>query len=415
MRAYERLLEYCKYPTASDETSETCPSTPSQTVFAKALAAEMKALGIADAAVDENGYVYGTIPSNLPEPNGTVIGFIAHMDTVNCVPWEPVRPRIVKQYDGGDILLNAEKNLVLSPSEYPDLLNCQGKDLIVTDGTTLLGADDKAGVAEILTMAEILLSHPELKHGTVRIAFTPDEEIGRGADRFDVPFFGADHAYTVDGGAFGEVEYETFNAASADVAVKGRSIHPGDAKGKMINAARIAAELDWQLPEAMRPEHTEGREGFFHLTGLSGCEETAEAHYILRDHDYEKLQEKIRLMTSACAFLNAKYGEGTVTVTIRESYRNMAEKILPHRHLIDIASEEVRALGGEPVSRPVRGGTDGARLSYMGLPCPNLGTGGRNYHGRFEYACIEEMDQTVRLLVRIAQRYGTMERPETER
>ena len=406
MRAYERLLKYTQYPTASDERSETCPSTPAQTEFAKALVQEMKALGIDDAVMDENSYVYGTIPANIPDFKGKVIGFIAHMDVVDVVPWENIRPRVVENYDGKDIVLNPEKGIVLSPADYPELKQYAGKDLVVTDGTTLLGADDKAGIADILTMAEYLRDHPEMKHGTIKIGFTPDEEIGRGADRFDVAYFGADFAYTVDGGAFGEVEYETFNAATAIINITGRSIHPGAAKNKMINAARIAAELDRLLPEAMRPEHTEGREGFFHLTGLSGNEEHAEMYYILRDHDADKLEEEKRIIRSAAAWLNEKYGNGTVDIQIVDSYRNMAEQVLPHRHLIDIAHEEVKALGGTPVSTPVRGGTDGSRLSFMGLPCPNLGTGGHNCHGRFEYAVIQEMDLTVQLLSRIAVRYG---------
>ncbi|MBR6322095.1 MAG: peptidase T [Lachnospiraceae bacterium] len=410
MRAYERLLKYTQYPTASDEKSESCPSTPAQLDFAEALVAEMKELGIEEVTLDENGYVYGTIPSNIPDWEGEVIGFIAHMDVVDVVPWENIRPRVVENFDGCDILLNEEKQIVLSPRDYPELLNYVGKSLVVTDGTTLLGADDKAGIADILTMAEYLQDHPEVKHGTLKIGFTPDEEIGRGADHFDVAFFGADYAYTVDGGAFGEVEYETFNAASAIIEVTGRSIHPGGAKNKMINAARIAAELDGLLPEAMRPEHTEGREGFFHLAGISGSEESAKMFYILRDHDAAKLERQKEIMQGVVSFLNVKYGEGIVALTIRDSYRNMAEQIKPHMHLVDIAHEEVKALGGTPVSIPVRGGTDGSRLSFMGLPCPNLGTGGHNCHGRFEYACIEEMDLTVQLLTRIAMRYAVREK-----
>ena len=408
MRAYERLMKYTQYPTASDEASPVCPSTPEQTDFARALVEEMKELGIADAAMDENSYVYGTIPANIPGWKGRVIGFIAHMDVVRVVPWTDIRPRIVHDYDGGDILLNAEKNIVMSPSDYPELKHYAGQDLMVTDGTTLLGADDKAGIADILTMAEYLRDHPEVKHGTIKIGFTPDEEIGRGADLFNVPFFGADYAYTVDGGAFGEVEYETFNAASAGIVVTGKSIHPGAAKNKMVNAARIAIELDRMLPQQMRPEHTEGREGFFHLTDIQGSEEQTRMHYILRDHDSDKLEEKKRIITAAVAYLNAKYGEGTVQLTLRDSYRNMVEQIRPHWHLIEIAHEEVKALGGSPISVPVRGGTDGSRLSFMGLPCPNLGTGGHNCHGRFEYAVLQEMDLTVQLLTRIAERYAAL-------
>lgn len=406
MRAYERLIRYSKYPTASNENCPDCPSSPAQLVLAGDLVKEMKELGIENAAVDEHGYVYGTIPANIPDWDGSIIGFIAHMDVVDVVPYENVQARVVEKYDGGEILLS--EGIVLSPDQFPELKKYQGKDLVVTDGKTLLGADDKAGVAAILTMAEYYHEHPEVQHGTIQIGFTPDEEIGRGADLFDVKRFGADFAYTVDGGAFGEVEYETFNAAAAKIYVTGKSIHPGSAKNQMINAARIAMEFDSLLPEEQRPEHTEGREGFFHLNEMQGIEESAQLKYILRDHDSEKLEEKKRMIEAAVQFLNAKYGEGTVKAEITDSYRNMLEQIKPHWHLIEIASEEVKALGGTPVSVPVRGGTDGCRLSFMGLPCPNLGTGGHNCHGRMEYACIQEMDLTTELLLRIAQRYAVL-------
>ena len=406
MKAYERLLGYTQYPTASDENSPTCPSTPSQLVLAKDLVEEMKGLGMADARMDENGYVYGTIPANIPDWDGITIGFIAHMDVVDVVPYTDIKPRLVKDYDGGTIVLNEEKQITMGPDEYPELANYKGKTLVVTDGTTLLGADDKAGIADILTMAEYFQTHPEVLHGTIKVGFTPDEEIGRGADLFDVPGFKADFAYTIDGGAFGEVEYETFNAASAKLTFTGKSIHPGSAKNKMKHAGRIAMEFDSLLPAQMRPEYTEGREGFFHLTDMSGTEEKASLSYILRDHDLDKLAWEKKMVQAACDFINAKYGEGTVQAEIKDSYYNMVEQLKPHWHLIDIAGEEIRALGGEPVSMPVRGGTDGSRLSYMGLPCPNLGTGGHNCHGRFEYACVEEMEQCTELLVRIALRYA---------
>lgn len=408
MRAYERLIQYTKYPTASDENSPSCPSTPAQLVFAQALVEEMKTLGVVDARVDEHGYVYGTIPENIKDWQGAVIGFIAHMDVVDVVPYENIQPRVVKNYQGEDIVLNKEQGILLSPSVFPELKRYQGCDLLVTDGTTLLGADDKAGIADILTMAEYFQKNPEVPHGRIQIAFTPDEEIGRGADLFDVKGFGADYAYTIDGGAFGEVEYETFNAASAKITITGKSIHPGSAKNQMVNAARIAIELDRLLPEAERPEHTENREGFFHLNEIEGAEEKAIMKYILRDHDAAKLEEKKRVLAGAVDFLNVKYGEGTVEADIQDNYRNMIEQIKPHWHLIEIACEEVKALGGTPVSVPVRGGTDGCRLSFMGLPCPNLGTGGHNGHGRLEYACVQEMDQTVELLIRIAGRYAKM-------
>ncbi len=413
MRAYERLIRYTKYPTASDENSQSCPSTPAQLDFAKDLVEEMKGLGIANARVDEHGYVYGTIPANIEGWKGAKIGFIAHMDVVDVVPYENIKPRVVENYQGEDIILNEEQDIRLSPRVFPELRRYQGRDLLVTDGTTLLGADDKAGIAGILTMAEYFKEHPQEPHGDIQVAFTPDEEIGRGADLFDVEGFGADYAYTVDGGAFGEVEYETFNAASAKITVTGKSIHPGSAKNQMVNAARIAIELDRLLPEADRPEHTENREGFFHLNEIEGAEEKAVLKYILRDHDAGKLEEKKRILQGAVDFLNVKYGAGTVTADIQDNYRNMIEEIKPHWHLIDIACEEVKALGGTPVSVPVRGGTDGCRLSFMGLPCPNLGTGGHNGHGRLEYACLQEMDQTVELLVRIAKRYAKM--PEREK
>lgn len=410
MRAYERLLNYTQYPTASDEGCADCPSSPAQMEFARVLVREMKELGIADATVDAHGYVYGTIAANIADWNGRIIGFIAHMDVVDVVPYTNIRARVVHHYDGSDIVLNEEQKICLSTEQFPSLLQYKGQDLVVTDGTTLLGADDKAGIADILTMAEYFQNHPEVKHGTIKIAFTPDEEIGRGADLFDVDYFGADFAYTVDGGAFGEVEYETFNAAAATVSVSGKSIHPGSAKNQMLHAARVAMEFDRMLPEAQRPEYTENREGFYHLSEMSGAEEHACLKYILRDHDSDKLEEKKELLRRIETFLNGKYGEGTVRVEIRDSYRNMIEQIRPHWHLIEIACEEVKALGGEAVSVPVRGGTDGCRLSFMGLPCPNLGTGGHNGHGRLEYACVQEMDRTVELLVRIAVRYGQMER-----
>lgn len=406
MRAYERLIQYTAYPTASDETSATCPSTPAQFDFARALVEEMKGLGIVDANVDANGYVFGTIPANIPNWNGTVIGFIAHMDVVDAVPFTQIHPRVVENYDGGDILLHRSPDVVLSPAEYPSLKNKVGKTLVVTDGLTLLGADDKAGIAEILTMAERLQADPSIRHGDIKIGFTPDEEIGRGADLFDVPRFGADFAYTVDGGGFGEVEYETFNAAALNVTVHGLSTHPGGAKGVMKNASLIAMEYAALLPEEERPEKTEGYEGFFHLTSMSGQVELAQLSYILRDHDAGILERRKEDARRAAEEINRRYGEGTVEIEISDSYRNMAEMIRPHWHLIDTAYEAVREAGGEPVSVPVRGGTDGSRLSYMGLPCPNLSTGGYNGHGRMEYACAEEMDGCVEVLIKIAEKYA---------
>lgn len=410
MRAYERLIRYAAYPTASDETCPNCPSTPAQMEFAKALVEEMKALGIADANVDANGYVFGTIPANIPDWDGITIGFIAHMDVVDDVPFENVRPRVLEDYDGGEIVLNEALHIVMSPAEYPSLCNKVGKTLVVTDGTTLLGADDKAGIAEILTMAEILRDNPAIRHGVIKIGFTPDEEIGRGADLFDVGRFGADFAYTSDGGSFGEVEYETFNAASLRVTVHGLSSHPGGAKGVMKNASLIAMEYAMLLPEAERPEKTEGYEGFFHLTAVRGEVELATLDYILRDHDAGILERRKDDARRAAEEMNRRYGEGTVEIEIRDSYRNMAEMVRPHWHLIETAYEAVREVGGTPTSVPVRGGTDGSRLSYMGLPCPNLSTGGYNGHGRMEYACAEEMDDCVRVLIKIAEKYAVMDK-----
>lgn len=407
MRAYERLLTYAQYPTASDSRNPDCPSTEEQLVLARVLVEEMRSMGITDARVDEHGYVYGTIPANIPDWQGVTIGFIAHMDVVRDVPFENVKARVVENYDGGDIVLNEQLGIVLSPDEFPMLNDYVGDDLVVTDGTTLLGADNKAGIAEILTMAEILLTNPDIKHGDIKIAFTPDEEIGRGADKFDVEGFGAQFAYTVDGGAFGEVEYETFNASTAVISIKGKNIHPGIAKGKMKNANLIAAEFTALLPTAERPETTAGYEGFYHLTQMEGTVEEAELVYILRDHDEEKLQQKKETVLQAAEWLNAKYGADTVQVEIKDSYRNMREMIEPHWHLIENAYWAVREIGGEPSSKPVRGGTDGARLSFMGLPCPNLGTGSHNHHSTLEFASAQAMDKCVQVLVKLAERYAT--------
>ncbi|MDD7672659.1 MAG: peptidase T [Clostridia bacterium] len=406
MRAYERLLHYVTFDTASDGESPTCPSTEKQTVLARELVREMKELGVESARMDENGYVYGLIPGNIPDFQGPTLGFIAHMDVVNDVPTAGIRPRIVKNYDGGDIVLNAQEKIVLSPRDFPELLEKKGKDLMVTDGTTLLGADDKAGIAEILTLAEELLSDPSFRHGPVAIAFTPDEEIGRGADRFDVAGFGADYAFTMDGGAFGELEYENFNAAALRVWVKGINIHPGSAKGKMKNAMRIAMEYEMMLPAGKKPEYTAGYDGFIHLDEMKGDVGSAMLRYILRDHDLDKLEEQKAVCRAAADFLNAKYGEGTVRLELRDGYRNMAKQIEPHRHLVDNAVEAIRLAGAEPCVRAIRGGTDGATLSYMGLPCPNLGTGGGNFHGVLEYCCIQEMDQAVACMKNILALYA---------
>ncbi len=392
----KRFLRYVSYETTSDESSETCPSTEKQKALGKTIVEEMLAMGIRDARMDENGYVYGTVPG---DPSLPTIGLIAHMDTAPDASGADIQARIV-EYTGGDILLNEEKGIYLRETDYESLKRNHGKHLIVTDGTTLLGADDKAGVAEILTAAEILLTQGG-KHATLKIGFTPDEEIGRGADKFDIQDFGADYAYTADGGTVGEIEYENFNAASACVTFHGLNIHPGSAKDKMVNSQYIAMEYQSLLPTAQKPEYTEGYEGFIHLTDMRGEVENSQLRYIIRDHDMAKFQEKKRLMTAAADFLNDKYGPGTVEIALRDSYFNMREKIEPCMEIVDRAKRAMALAGMEPKEVPVRGGTDGARLSYEGLPCPNLCTGGENYHGRFEYIPVEDMEQCVKMLVNI--------------
>ena len=396
MTVIDRFLKLVSYPTTSDENSETCPSTPRQLALAEELVRQMQELGIQDARVDAYGYVYGTIPANC-EKDIPVYGLIAHMDTAPDAPGENIRARVTEAYDGGDVVLNEDKHIVLSPEEYPQLKNAVGKRLIVTDGTTLLGADDKAGVAEILSAAELLLTS-DRKHGTVKLAFTPDEEIGRGADRFDVAGFGADYAYTVDGGAIGELEYENFNAASAKIIIRGKSIHPGSAKGQMVNAALVAMELHGLLPALETPYYTDGYEGFYHLTDLQGETEQAELQYIIRDHDRAKFEARKAVMQKVCAEIDRRYGAGTVELTLRDSYYNMKEKIEPCLFLIENAKQAMEQLGIEPKVVPIRGGTDGARLSFEGLPCPNLCTGGENFHGRFEYIPAEDMERITQLL-----------------
>ena len=399
MTVTERLLHYVSFDTQSDESSETCPSTAKQKLLGEALVEEMRALGIADARIDADGYVYGSVPGT---PGAPAIGLIAHMDTSPDCSGRDIKPRIV-EYTGGDIALN--ENTVLSPEDFPILNRSIGKHLIVTDGTTLLGADDKAGIAEILTAVEELLAEGGA-HASLRIGFTPDEEIGRGADRFDLAHFGADYAYTVDGGELGELEYENFNAGAAKVVIHGLSIHTGSAKDAMVNASLLAMEFHQMLPVEQNPRYTTGYEGFFHLGHIEGEVELAEMDYIIRDHDAEKYAQKEQVMRDIAAYMNHKYGEGTVELTITESYRNMKEKIEPHMHLIENAKKAFRACGVEPKIVAVRGGTDGARLSYMGLPCPNLSTGGHNFHGRFEYIPVESMDKMVETIINIAKIYA---------
>ena len=396
----ERFLKYVSFETKSDEFSETCPSTQSQRVLGAALVEEMKGMGIRDAFMDEHGYVYGTVPGDPALP---VIGLIAHMDTSPDASGTNVKTRIVP-YEGGDICLNEEQDIWMKEAEYPSLKKNVGKHLIVTDGTTLLGADDKAGIAEIMTAAEVLLQSG-IRHATLKIGFTPDEEIGRGADRFDVKGFGADYAYTADGGTVGELEYENFNAAGAKVVFRGLNIHPGSAKDKMVNSQYIAMEFQGLLPQNQKPEYTEGYEGFIHLTDMQGEVEQSVLRYIIRDHDLEKFGQKKTIMEAAAAFINAKYGEGTAELTIRDSYFNMKEKIEPCMYVVERAKKAMEAVGMQPKTVPIRGGTDGARLSFEGLPCPNLCTGGENYHGRFEYIPAEDMQLCTDMLVKILTQF----------
>lgn len=406
----DKFLKYVTIDTQSDEDSTTSPSTEKQKDLARLLMGELKEMGASDVRMDEEyGYVYATIPSTLKEGGKEVpvIGFIAHMDTSPAVSGKDVKPRIVENYDGKDIVLNQELNIILPVEENPELLEYEGKKLIVTDGTTLLGADDKAGVAEIMTMAQTLLAHPEKEHGTIRIAFTPDEEVGRGVDHFDVEGFQADYAYTVDGGALGELEYESFNAAGARLHVNGYSVHPGSAKNKMLNAILLAQEFQSLLPVFETPAATEGYEGFYHADRMTGTVESAQVDYIIRDHARELFEKKKAYFREAADFLNKKYGKEIFTVEMQDSYYNMKEKIYPENaHLIDTAVKAMEEAGVTPLIAPIRGGTDGSRLSFMGLPCPNLCTGGMNYHGRYEYVCIESMEKCVEIILNIISLYA---------
>ena len=407
MRAYERLLKYVSYETTSDENSQTCPSSAKELVLADELVEELKAIGVADAHVDKDGYVYGSIPATKGAENEKTIGLIAHMDTAPAMSGADIKPRIINDYDGADIVLNEKLGVVMDTVTFPQLRNYVGQDLIVTDGTTLLGADDKAGIAEIMTAAAQIIeadkacegnTDEHIAHGKICIAFTPDEEIGRGADRFNVVSFGADYAYTVDGGMLGEIEFENFNAASAKVHIKGENIHPGEAKNKMKNASLLAMEFNSMLPPAEIPAHTEGYEGFFHLCGMSGDEENAYLDYIVRDHNMDKFLERKAMLEHITAYLNTKYGAGMVNLDMKDSYYNMREKLEADMYIVDRAVEAMRENGVEPIIQPIRGGTDGARLSFMGLLCPNLRTGGHNFHGKYEYICIQSMDKMVEII-----------------
>ncbi len=402
MTVTERFLKYIKFETTSNESIDRCPSTNGQNTLAEALKEELIGIGIADAEVSKDGYVYATIESNTDE-NILTVGFIAHMDTSPDASGKDVKARIVSNYDGSDITLNKEKNITLGTKDFPELLKHKGEDIIVTDGTTLLGADDKAGIAEIMTAAEYLLTHSDIKHGKIRIAFTPDEEIGRGADKFDVEKFGADWAYTMDGGEVGELEFENFNAARADVFIKGCNIHPGEAKGKMKNASLIAMDYASMLPANETPAHTEGYEGFFHLTRTEGTVDHAELGYIIRDHSREMFEKRKEMMKECAEAINRKHGEGTASVRIEDQYYNMRKKIEPVMHIVEIAQKAMENAGITPKVQPIRGGTDGAQLSFKGLPCPNIFAGGMNFHGVHEYVPVQSMEKATNVIIEIVK------------
>lgn len=400
-KVLERFLKYTKFETTSDENSETVPSTKGQLEFAKFLGEELEKIGLKDVSVDEKGYVMATLPSNT-EKNIPTIGFIAHMDTSPDMSGKDIKPQIIENYDGEDIVLNEKENIILSTETFPDIKKYIGKTLITTDGTTLLGADDKAGIAEIITALEYLVENPKIPHGTIKVGFTPDEEIGRGADYFDVEKFDADFAYTLDGGPIGELEYENFNAATAKISIEGLNIHPGTAKDMMINSMLIGMELNSMLPANERPEHTEGYEGFYLLDEFNGTIDKTEMIYIIRDHDRDEFENKKELLEEIVNFLNIKY-DNAISLEIEDSYYNMKEKIEPVIEVVEIAKKAMEELDIKPIISPIRGGTDGARLSYMGLPCPNLFTGGHNFHGRYEYIPVFAMEKAVEVILKIIE------------
>ena len=402
MTLVERFLKYVSFDTQSAEDTNVTPSTPGQMVFAQYLKSELESLGLQDVTLDEHGYLFATLPANTDRVVPT-IGFIAHMDTSPDMSGQNVNPRIVRAYDGTDITLCAEESIILSPKQFPELLFHKGEDLIVTDGKTLLGADDKAGIAEIVSAMVYLMEHQEIKHGKIRIGFNPDEEIGLGAHKFNVDAFACDWAYTMDGGEVGELEFENFNAASAKVTIQGRNVHPGYAKGKMINALLAAHKFISMLPAGERPEHTEGYEGFYHLVGLEGDVDHATLNYILRDHDRVRFEQRKATMAHIADALNAELGEGTVTLGMHDQYYNMRQQIEPVMHVIDIAKEAMLAAGVTPRVQAIRGGTDGAQLSFKGLPCPNIFAGGLNFHGRFEFVPIQSMEKARDVIVKIAE------------
>lgn len=400
----DRFLRYVAVETTSDENSESQPSAVREWDLLKMLRDELAALGV-DVTLDEFGYVMASIPSNI-DKKIPAIGFIAHVDTAPDASGKDVKPQIIKNYDGGEIALGGVPGLFLKPSEFPEMLHYKGQTLITTDGTTLLGADDKAGVAEIMNAVQYIVEHPEFKHGPIKIGFTPDEEIGRGVVKFDVPRFGADFAYTMDGGEIGELEYENFNAASAKIQIQGRNVHPGSAKGKMRNAILIATELNGLLPVEQRPEYTEGYEGFFHLIAFNGSVENASIAYIIRDHDREKFEQKKALMTQVCDFINVKYGPGTATLALKDQYYNMREQVEPHFHVVEKAIKAIEMAGIKPKVQPIRGGTDGANLSFKGLPCPNIFAGGLNFHGKMEFVPLESIEKASEVILNIIKLYA---------
>lgn len=402
MNITDRFLKYVSFATTSDPNTNMTPSTPGQMVFAQYLIEELKSIGLQEVDLDDNGYIMATLPSNT-DKNVPVIGFVSHMDTSPDMTGKNVKPRIVKNYDGNDILLNDEKVIVLETNRYPEILNYIGQDIIVTDGTTLLGADDKAGLAAIVSAMEYLIAHPKIKHGKIRIGFTPDEEIGQGADHFDVPKFGAEWAYTIDGGEIGELEYENFNAAGAKITFNGLNVHPGYAKHKMKNSMRIANQFMTMLPRHETPEHTEGYEGFYHLVGMEGTVEKSTLSYIVRDHDRDRFERRKKEVQHIVNKINAEFGENTAELEMKDQYYNMREKVEPVMHIVDLAFQAMEQAGVKPKVKPIRGGTDGSRLSYEGLPCPNIFAGGHNFHGRFEFVPVQSMEKAMQVVINIAQ------------
>lgn len=401
MTVVDRFIKYVKFDTESSTTTGVTPSTPGQMILAKELKKELEDIGLEDISLDEKGYVMAVLPSNTTKKL-PAIGFVAHMDTSPDLTGKNVNPRIVNKYEGGDVVLNETLKIVLSPTDFPEMLGHIGKDLIVTDGTTLLGADDKAGIAEIITAMEYLINHPEIEHGKICVGFTPDEEIGAGADYFDVEKFGADWAYTMDGGDLGELEYENFNAAGVKISIQGRSVHPGSAKGKMINALVVANKLASLLPADERPEHTSEYEGFFHLTNMSGTVDSASLSYIIRDHDRELFEKRKQQMLDVVDFVNKQYPDSCI-LDIKDQYYNMREKVEPMMHIVDLAFEAMEQVGVKPNVKPIRGGTDGARLSFMGLPCPNIFAGGLNFHGRYEFIPVQSLEKATEVIVKIVE------------